>query len=406
MRFDVTDPHFYAGDPFPTYAWLRREAPVYWDEKNSAWIVSRYEDVVHVSKSPQIFCSRHGVMASSNDRISMITMDDPEHTRLRALVSRGFTPRMVAGLEPRIRELARSTVDAVARRGECDFVHDLAVPLPLLVIAEMIGIRPEDRDRFSHWSDAMILAAGRTDDPVVTQEAMQAYAEYSAYLQEVFEDRRRCPREDLVSKLVAAQGDGQLASGGDDIHSDELLMFMTLLLVAGNETTRNAISGGMLCLLENPAERARLLADIDGLLPTATEEILRYVSPVVGFRRTATQDTTLRGQRVRAGEKVVILHQSANRDEAVFPQADRFVVDRRPNEHVAFGIGTHFCLGANLARMEIRVMLRELLTRLPDMELAPGCAPRRVLSPLVRGIESMPVVFSPERDSLSAVSVA
>lgn len=395
MQIDIADPKLYAGDPFPTYAWLRANAPVWWDERNKTWVVSKYDDVVYVSKNPKLFCSGQGVMIDSDTPISMVTMDDPHHTRLRSLISRGFTPRMVSTLEPRIRAFAKATIEAIAERGACDFVADVAVPIPLLVIAEMIGIRPEDREVFCRWSDTMILAAGQQNNPEILQGATVAYAEYATYLQDVFADRRRHPREDLVSILVAAHGDGTLAGNEENLAEDELLLFMTLLLVAGNETTRNAISGGMLALCEHPAQRDQLLAN-PALLSTAVDEIIRWVSPIVGFRRTATCDTVLRGQRIKAGDKVLMLYQSANRDEQAYPDGHEFRVDRTPNDHLAFGIGTHYCLGANLARLEVRITLEELLWRLPDLRLAPGTTPERVLSPLVRGIARMPMVFTPQ----------
>jgi cholest-4-en-3-one 26-monooxygenase len=397
MQIDVFDAELYAGDPFPVYAALRREDPVHWDAKNEVWVLSRYADVVHVSKNPQIFCSRFGVTREDTP-ISIVTMDDPKHSQLRRLISRGFTPRMVATIERRIEEVTTACIDAVAARGTCDFARDLAVPLPLLVIAEMIGIRPEDRDAFHEWSDAMILAAGQQDQPEIITAATNAYLAYTEYLQEIFEERRRDPRDDLVSVLVQAQADGTLAKDDENISADELLQFMTILLVAGNETTRNAISGGMVALSENPEEWRRLREQPE-LLSTAVEEILRWVTPVVGFRRTVLSDTEIRGQKIREGERVVMLYQSANRDEDVFPEADRFRVDRKPNEHLAFGIGTHFCLGANLARAEIRVMYRELLRRLPDIRMAPGARPEMVRSPLVRGIGSLPAVFTPEQSA-------
>jgi cytochrome P450 family 142 subfamily A polypeptide 1 len=394
MRVDVFDPELYAGDPFPVYAALRREDPVHWDEKNQVWVLSRYADVVHVSKNPEIFCNRFGVTREDTP-ISIITMDDPRHSQLRRLISRGFTPRMVSTIERRIEEVTTEAIDAVAGRGSCDFAADLAVPLPLLVIAEMIGIRREDRDAFHEWSDAMILAAGQQDRPEIVTRATDAYLAYTQYLQEVFAERRREPRDDLVTVLVQAQADGTLAKDDENISADELLQFMTILLVAGNETTRNAISGGMVAFSENP-DQWRRLRDEPALLPLAVEEILRWVTPVVGFRRTVLADTEIRGQPIREGERVVMLYQSANRDEEVFPDADRFRVDRRPNDHLAFGIGTHFCLGANLARAEIRAMYRELLRRLPDIRMAPGARPEMVRSPLVRGIASLPAVFTPE----------
>lgn len=401
MQFDILDPQLYATDPFPVYSWLRDNAPVYRDEKNKLWIVSKYAEVAHVSKNPKIFCSRFGVTPEADIQISMVTMDDPRHTQMRSIVSRGFTPRMVATLEPRIRTIVRECIDGIADRGSCDFASELAVPVPLLVIAEMIGIPPEDRQAFWHWSDTMILAAGQHNNPEILEKASTAFLEYADYLQRIFEDRRQHPREDLVSVLVAAQDDGRLAADGENLSADELLMFMTLLMVAGNETTRNAMSGGMLVLSENPQEYQRLV-DNPELLPSAVEEILRWVAPIVGFRRTATQDVELRGQQIHEGDKVLMLYQSANRDEEVFEEPNRFRIDRSPNDHLTFGIGTHFCLGANLARIELRILFEELLQRLPDIRVAPGAEAVRIPSPLVAGIGSLPVVFTRERQAALA----
>jgi cytochrome P450 family 142 subfamily A polypeptide 1 len=394
IQFRVLDPEFYAGDPFPTYARLRREDPVHWDDEARCWVVTRHADVTYVSKRTDLFCSGRGVMVDTDDAISIVTMDDPRHAELRRLISRGFTPRMVSLLETRIEEIVTACIDAIAPLGACDLTQAIAVPVPLLVIAEMIGIRPEDRARFAEWSDTMVLAAGRTSDPEILERAGRAYAEYAEYLQDVFAERRRAPREDLVSVLVAAQADGKLAAH-ETIAHDELQMFMTLLLVAGNETTRNAISGGMAAFSRFPEEWARLRAHPE-LLASAVEEVIRFVTPVVGFRRTALRDTELRGRRIAAGDKVVVLYQAANRDEEVFDEPERLRIDRDPNDHLAFGIGAHYCLGANLARAEVRIVLRELLRRLPDIRVAPGAGPVRAPSPLVAAIESLPVVYTPE----------
>jgi cytochrome P450 family 142 subfamily A polypeptide 1 len=361
-------------------------------------LLSKYAEVAYVSKHPKLFCSRFGVTPDADVMISLVTMDDPRHTQLRSIISRGFTPRMVAQLEPRIREVVTACIDAVAQRGECDFVRDLAVPVPMLVIAEMIGIPAVDRDRFWRWSDTMVLAAGQHTNQPVIEKAAAAYIEYANYLQDVFDARRRRPQDDLVSVLLAAQGDGRLSTNEENLSADELLQFMTLLLVAGNETTRNAMSGGMLTFCEHPREWARLVAHPE-LVPSAVEEILRWVTPVVGFRRTATRDTELRGEHIREGDKVLMIYQSANRDEEIFVEPDRFRIDREPNEHLAFGIGTHFCLGANLARLELRILFEELIRRLPDIRLAPGGRAERTPCLLVRGIARLPVVFTPRPGS-------
>ena len=390
MQPCLTDARLYAGDPYPTYRWLRENAPIYWDETSRLWVLSRHADVEYVSKSPAIFCAGQGVLSDSDASVSIVCMDDPRHQRLRNLVNKGFTPRMVGILAPRVRALMSELVDRIDGRGTFDLVRDIAVPLPLYIIAEMLGVPREDFDRFHEWSDRLIGVAGNYSDPETAASATSAYIEYGTYLQEIFEDRRRNPREDLTSILVAAQQNGVLAEDEEVMQNDEIVMFMTLLLVAGNETTRNAISGGILALMEHPAQW-ELLRQRPELIDSAVEEILRYVTPIICFRRTATVDTTLRGQAIRAGERVLMLYQSANRDEAVFRDPDTFDITRSPNPHLAFGIGAHFCLGANLARMELRVALEELVRRMPTLRVAAGCGPKRVASTLVRGIASLPV---------------
>jgi cytochrome P450 family 142 subfamily A polypeptide 1 len=394
MQPNLTDAQFYAGDPYPAYRWLRQNAPAYWDAGSRQWAVSRHADVELVSKTPEVFSAARGVLADSDSLVSIVCMDDPRHQRLRKLVNKGFTPRMVGLLQPKVRALATEILDRVAPQGRCDLVRDVAVPLPLYIIAEMLGIPREDFHQFHEWSDRLINVAGHYDNPAMMESAVSAYVEYGTYLKAIFDDRRRTPRDDLTSILVAAQQDGMLAEDEEAMENDEIVMFMTLLLVAGNETTRNAISGGMLALMEHPEQRA-LLRHRPELIDGAVEEILRYVSPIICFRRTATRDTEIAGQPIRAGERVLMLYQSANRDEAVFEDPEAFDITRDPNPHLAFGIGPHFCLGANLARMELRVMIQELVARLPDMHVAPGAGPERVASTLVRGIASLPVEYTP-----------
>lgn len=390
----------------------RAEAPVFWSEKTGAFVLTRFDDVVYVSKNNETFCSGRGVLPGklSAPGIGLIDEDEPRHGEMRGLINRGFTPRMVGHWETVFREITRETLDAVAARGECDFVDDIAVPLPLSLIAEMIGIRREDRDRFHHWSDAMIAVQGNLGDPQVIADSATAMAEYFAYVTEVIEDRRENPRDDLISILVRAKDEGVLGHKTSDelelveqelgrgeelraMGSDELIKLCVLLMVAGNETTRNALSGGMQLLIEHPDARRRLVAD-PSLLPRAVEEILRVVSPVLSFQRTATCDTALRGVPIAEGQKVLMIYGAANRDPEVFEDPERFDIDRSA-PHVAFGIGNHFCLGANLARMELRVALEEILRRMPDMEYRNG-GPEFGLSSLVRSIKHMYVRFTPE----------
>jgi len=394
--------------------WLRENDPVHWSESDELWMVTKFADVNYVSKNNRIFCSGQGVRPGNPVKLPLIDEDEPRHTQLRRLINRGFTPRMVKKLESVFREITTETIDRIARKGECDFVEDIAVPLPLLLIAEMIGIHKEDRESFHRWSDDLIAGDGNIENPDVMARAGQAVAEYGAYLSEIFDERRKNPKDDLVSILVGAKDQGVIgqnvfdeeAGRGStkiaspeyiedtiDMANDELIMLMVLLLVAGNETTRNAISGGMTLLIENPSERQKLIED-PSKIPMAVEEMVRLVTPVRNFGRTATQDTELRGQKILEGQTVLILYTSANRDPEEFEDPDSFKVERDPS-HLGFGIGNHFCLGANLARMEMRVAFEELLRRLPDMEYANGGPEMRCAS-LVRSYVHMPVRFTPE----------
>ena len=394
--------------------WLRENAPVFWSEKTGAYIITCFDDVVHVSKNNHIFCSGEGVLPGKmSPKIGMIDEDEPRHSDMRGLINRGFTPRMVRKWEEVFKRITDEAIDAVASKGECDFVEDIAVPLPLILIAEMIGIRKEDRERFHQWSDAMISAVGNMDKPEVIAASGKAAMEYMIYVTQVIEDRRKSPKEDLISILVQAKDDGMLvehtaaipdeidvALGRDEEHrgmnNDELIKMSILLMVAGNETTRNGLTGGMQLLIDHPEARQRLIDD-PSLIPGAIEEMLRLISPVLSFLRTATCDTELRGVPIKQGEKVLMLYGSANRDANTFENPDRFEIERNPH-HVAFGIGNHFCLGANLARMELRVALNELLKRLPDMRYSAGGA-EMGSSSLVRSVQHMHVKFTPEHAS-------
>jgi cytochrome P450 family 142 subfamily A polypeptide 1 len=383
--------------------WLRTNDPVHWSKKDGLWLITRFADVAWVSKHQEIFTSGAGVRPGNPVKIGLIDEDEPRHGQLRALINRGFTPRMVKQLEQVFRRLTTRAVDAIARRSECDFVTSISVPLPLQLIAAMIGIREEDYDRFHAWSDAMIAADGNGHDPEIIARAGQAYLAYASYVTAIIEERRRHPQDDLVSVLTGAKDAGLLRSydeaasagaGADPgLQNDELIKLLVILLVAGNETTRNAISGGMQILIENPDERRKLVSD-PRLLPGAIEEMVRLVSPVHTFSRTVLRDTELRGRSIRAGEQVLLIYPSANRDAEEFPDPDAFRIDRDPH-HLGFGVGSHFCLGANLARMEMRVAFAELLRRLPDMEYANG-GPVMRPSALVRCCAEMRVRYTPE----------
>jgi len=349
-----------------------------------SFAVVRHADVLEVSRDAERFCSGRGTQIAD-------MQDDPRHARLRRIVSSGFTPRMLKRVEADVQRVAAQVIDAVAARGECDFVTDLAAALPLRIICNLMGI-PESQTRFVFDRTNVILGAG--DPEYVAQienvpaALLGAGAELAALVQDLGRQRMRQPTEDLTSALVHAELDGERLSDA------ELGSFFVLLVVAGNETTRNAISHGMRALCEHPAQRALWQKDFDALAPTAVEEIVRFATPVLHFRRTATHDTELAGQPIRAGDKLVLWYVSANRDEEVFTDPHRFDIRRSPNEHVGFGgPGPHHCLGAHLARREITVMFRELFRRLPDLEITGP--PQRLASNFIHGIKHMPCAFTP-----------
>jgi len=313
---------------------------------------------------------------------------------------------MVKILELKFREITDQAIDSVATKGECDFVASISVPLPIRLIAHMIGIREEDQEHFHKWSNDLIAADGNRDKPEVMQKAAQAYMEYAGYVTEIIEDRRQNPKDDLVSILTGAKDDGLLRIFDkpdtvvenappeyNDLANDELIMLLVILMIAGNETTRNAISGGMELLIENPDERQKLLDD-PSLISSAVEEMVRLVSPVQTFGRTLTRDYELGGKAMKEGQEVCLIYPAANRDPEIYEDAERFDVKRNP-QHLGFGIGSHFCLGANLARMEMRVAFEELLRRLPDMEYSRG-GPVFQGSSLVRSCAEMWVKYTPE----------
>jgi len=393
---------FYLGDPDPAFAALRRRDPLHWYEDGGFWCVTKHADVQNVGRRPRDFCSSRGTqifqvaleretgnptpdglfadaLASAPN---IIMMDPPQHNRMRKLVIGAFTPRASADLEPRVREIARETVAAVPRGEVVNFVDALAVPLPMLVIAEMLGVPREDHADFRRWSDQMI----RTGAGVFDDESQESLGALFAYLADRVKERRGAPRDDVLSMLLRAEIDG------DALSDPEVVMFSMTLLVAGNETTRNLISGGMKLLFESPDERARLAAEPQRL-PNAIEEMLRVVSPVRSFCRVATRDLELRGRTVREGDWLALLYAAANRDEEVFGEdSHAFRIDR-PNakQHVAFGSGEHLCLGASLARLEARVLFEELRTLLPGIEPAGTAEP--LPSSLMNGLVDLPVVL-------------
>jgi cholest-4-en-3-one 26-monooxygenase len=394
-EIDLLEDAWARGVPHETFARLRREAPVCWHPEPDGpgfWAVTRHADVVAVSRDPATFSSERGSVfiddqteeAMAQQRLSILNMDPPKHQRYRRLVSRGFTPRMVARLVETIEHRAVRIVDDVADRGGCEFVEDVAARLPLEIICEMIGLPESDWQRMFELSNMLV---GFDDPEYQGDEAAgaTAAAEIYAYCDAEAADRRARPRDDLMTALVEAEVDGERL---DDL---ELNLFFVTLVVAGNETTRNLITHAMLALIDHPDE-ARRLRDDPELWPTGVEEMLRWGTSIHNFRRTATRPTTLGGQHIAEGDKVVMYYMSANRDEDVFSDPFRFDVGRTPNDHVTFGGGgVHFCLGANLARAEIRAVMRQLVDRLDGFALDGEV--RRLRSDFVNGVKSVPIAF-------------
>jgi cholest-4-en-3-one 26-monooxygenase len=395
---DLVDRDTYVrGVPFDQFELLRREAPFFWHEHDpdgpGFWAVTRYADVVEINRDNERFSSaaRTALINEMPDenleqqRLLMLNMDPPMHTRYRLLVNKGFTPRMVGKLEEGLRARTRRIIQDCVDAGEADFVTDIAAELPLQAIADIMGVPQEDRHKVFDWSNRMI----GSEDPEFASEdeefAQQASAELYAYANALAAEKRANPSDDIISVLLKAEIEG------DRLSELEFDLFFLLLAVAGNETTRNLISNGMVALFEHPDQWARLVAD-RSLLPTAVDEMLRWASPVMHFRRNATRDTEVGGHPIKEGDKVVIWYISANRDERQFPNPNTFDVGRTPNEHVAFGGGgPHFCLGANLARLEIRLLYETLLDVAPNIEQRGE--PARLRSNFINGIKHLPVGF-------------
>jgi len=398
---------FTTGVPHEWFTYLRREAPVYFHPEPDGpgfWVITKHADVVAVGRDGVTFSSdqKRGGVVMLEGRAEdyqfeqggnlMLTMDAPEHTRYRKLVNRGFTPRQMRMLEPHIRELTNQILDDVIEGGECDFVVDVAAEVPLQVIAEMIGVPQEDRHKLFEWSNRMI----GSEDPeyIVSQEEVQnAQIEMFMYANELAQERRKSPRDDIVTALLDAEVDG------DTLTEMDFNLFFLLLAVAGNETTRNSISHGIRAFCDHP-DQYQLLVEEPARAQLAAEEVVRWASPVMYFRRNVTRDTEIRGQAIKAGDKVSIWYISANRDEDVFDDPFTFDITRDPNEHVGFGGGgPHHCLGSNLARMEIYVLLEEMARRIPKLELVGDVAPLR--SNFIAGIKHMPVKFPPGKREVS-----
>jgi cytochrome P450 len=376
-------------DPYPSYVWLRREQPVYHDEQTGWWALSRYADVSAALRNHMDFSSAQGIGTDRDSTRMLISTDPPDHTLLRSLVNRAFTPRMMVDLEPRIQAITDELLGNVIDGGAIDLTTDLAIPLPVTVIAELLGVEPERRADFKRWSDVFIGTGFDDIDPEANAARNdRAFAEFGEYFGAMVETRRHQRRNDLISALVAAQEDR------DALSTEDILMFCLLLLVAGNETTTNLISNAALALMEHPDQMA-LLRDSPSLVPSMIEEALRYDSPVQGLFRTTAREVVISGTTIPADQKVLMLYASANRDDAQFPDADQFDITRTPNNHIAFGYGIHFCLGAPLARLEARVAWETLLRRTRNLRPDPERSPVRVNNIIIRGLEHYPMLFDP-----------
>lgn len=384
-------PDYYAGDPYPGYRELRNSTPVVWNDVTNFWALTKYEDIRHVSGHPLTFSSTKGItipdpaMPSPVQEGNLIFTDPPRHRQLRKLINAGFTRRQVTLLEPKVRAIVKGILDDVDPSRVYEFAEEIAAPLPTRMIADMLGAPTKDWERFRAWSDAAVGTA----DPDIELDNMVALGELYEYFTKLIDARRSgevTGQDDLLSILAAAEVDGERLTDAD------LLNFSFLLLVAGNETTRNLIALGTLALLDHPDQFA-LLRSKPELLPLAVEEMLRFTSPVTHMARVATEDVEIRGQQIKAGETVVMLYGAANRDEEVFgATSEEFDITRNPNPHIAFGAGEHACLGAQLARLEARVMFEVLLGTYPSIELTGDVT--RLRATMVPGVKRMPVRMS------------
>ncbi|MCB0996886.1 MAG: cytochrome P450 [Acidimicrobiales bacterium] len=385
---DFLDGRWYTPEPHEAWTWMRENAPVYWDDKNAVWGITRYHDVLGIEKDPATFSSQRSPRPHGDPLPMMISMDDPQHVQRRKLVNRGFTPKRVRDRAGEIRQICDDILDRVCERGECDLVWDIAAPLPLFLIGDMLGFDRDSYDDLLRWSDDMIRGTTVTDEEA-RLKANAAGREFREYQLGVIADRRsKGPQDDLVSVLCHADVDGER------LDDESLIQETLLILIGGDETTRHVITGGTLALMENPGERQKLIDD-PTKLEVGVEELLRWVTPIKNMSRTVTRDVEVRGQRLREGDQLVLFYPSANRDDAVFDEPFRLDVERQPNHHLAFGFGTHFCLGASLARLELRIMFERLLARLPDVELATEEPLPWRASNFISGPEAMPVRFTP-----------
>jgi cholest-4-en-3-one 26-monooxygenase len=389
---NMLDGKWYAQNAHEVWAEMRRASPVHWDPVAQVWGIAKYRDVVAVEKNPKTFSSYRAPRPHGEHLPMMISMDDPEHQRRRSLVNRGFTPKRVNGHEPMLRDLCRTIINKVAEKGSCDFVWDIAAPLPLLVIAELLGYDSSWHDDLLRWSEELMLPTEPDITPEMIQQRLEAGSrtimEFRDAQLGIIADRRKNPRDDVITTLCEAEIEGER------LDDESIVQETLLILIGGDETTRHVISAGMLALLENPDQLAAL-RDGDADIAVAAEEMIRWASPVQNMGRTATQDVVIGDQTIKEGQQLMLFYPSANRDDDVFADAQAFDIRRQPNPHVAFGFGTHFCLGAALARLECRLMFTELLRRLPDLKLTTDDPLPRRASNFISGLEAMPVAFTP-----------
>ena len=384
---DLTDGNFFAGDSRAAYRWMRAHEPVFRD-RNGLAAAASYQAVIEAERQPELFSNAGGIRPDQPAMPMMIDMDDPAHLLRRKLVNAGFTRKRVKDKEESIGALCDALIDSVCERGECDFVRNLAAPLPMAVIGDMLGVLPEQREMFLKWSDDMVTFLSSQVSPEDFQISIDTFAAYTEFTMDMIAQRRKEPTDDLISVLIHSEVDGERLT------DDEIVVETLLILIGGDETTRHTLSGGTEQLLRQPDQHTRLVNDLQ-LLPNAVEEMLRWTSPVKNMCRMLTADTDFHGTQLKQGEKIMLLFESANFDEKVFDDPENFSIDRYPNNHMAFGFGTHFCLGNQLARLELTMMQERLLQRLPDMRL--GSDDQLPLRPanFVSGLESMPVRFTP-----------
>ena len=376
---------FWGADPHAGLTWLREHSPVHWDASAEVWGITKYDDVKEIAKHPDVWSSTGGIRPDSGPTGMMIEQDDPVHWSRRKLVNKGFTPQRVRAQEGKVRGIVDRLIDEVIDQGQCDFVTDVAAWLPLVMIGDALGFEEADHPTLLKWSDDLMRGLGQ-DDPERVAAMTDAFVGYTQYMAGVIADRRQAPRDDLTSVLVHAEVDG------DRFDDDTLVHETLLILIGGDETTRHVITGGLYQLLANRDQWDALAGD-RALMSSAIEEMLRWVSPIKNMARTATRDVEFRGEKIREGQKVLLLYPSANRDADQFRDPFRFDIARSPNEHVAFGFGAHFCLGASLARLELRVMFEQLLDRLPNLHLVDATEPQHRPANFVSGYETMKVAW-------------